>query len=1638
MNAVELLNHLRKQDVEIWVDGDQLHYRAPMDVLTPTLLDQMRQRKAKILRLLDNGADRYKVYPISYGQKSLWFLHQFSPESAAYNIGLSKHIPFNIDESIRRSISSKLIARHAILRTTYAVVDDEPVQRVHEYLEACFEQSDASSLREDELSRRVMEAYKRPFDLERGPILRVNVFLRSEQTHILLITLPHIAVDGWSVAILLNELGEIFRGEIDGDEVSLRPLNRRYTDFVDWQTKMLMSPEGKRHGAYWRKQLSGELSYLNLKTDRPRPRVQTYDGSSHSFGLTEHLTERLRLLARDGGATLYMTLLAVFQVLLHRYTGQDDIIVGSPASGRSQAEFAGVVGYFVNPIALRGDFSFDPTFKAFHSQVRRNVLDALAHQDYPLSLIVDGLRIDHDPSRSALFQVMFNYNKERQPKQLTEVAFDGPQIKLWDPNLMPAAVAKDEYFNTIDGEGQFDLTLEMSEANGSIQGVFKYNVDLFEGSTIARMEAHLQTLLKGIVANPELRVSELPLLSEAERHQCVVEWNDTKAEYPSDKCLHELIQEQAMKTPDATAAVYEDSSITYDELNIRTNQLSVYLNKNGVKAGTLVGILMERSIDMMVGLIGILKAGGAYVPLEPMYPDNRLIYQIEDTQLPVLITQSSIEDRVPACQAQIVRIDHDWDEIADAGGNAKIDAISPNVENLAGSDSTAYVVYTSGSTGKPKGVAVLHRGLTNVLWSMAKRPGFTGQDRLLALTTISFDIAALELFLPLIKGGQVEIVPTHVTRDAVRLKERIERAGPTIIQATPATWQLLRTVGWEGDRTIKILCGGETLPKELAEYLIVQGKEVWNLYGPTETTIWSSVSEVRLGEQISIGRPIANTQFYILDRYLNPVPPGVPGELYIGGDGLAEGYLNHPELTSEVFIPNPFDKSEASRLYKTGDSVRYLPHGNIEYLDRLDNQVKIRGFRIELGEIEAVLTGHPAVDEIAVIARDDLQGDRRLVAYTVLSKEHSPRPAEIRTYLKRKLPDYMVPSAFVILDEMPLTPNGKIDRNSLPAAGTSRLVQGYISPRTEGEKTIAEIWSDVLGIERIGILDNFFELGGDSLLATQVVTRLRAACAVELPVSCIFDSPTVAGVSELIARDRLEQANPQEPGKSRVTQRRTLEDPSIRRSTLQEVSVGERPDIPASQTIQRSRPQSAIPLSFAQERLWFLDQLVPENPFYNMPISFRIRGRLNIPVLGQALREIVQRHEALRTRFEPIDGQLFQIVDEEIGDLPTIEDLRHLPMTEKEYTVQQMVIETSMLPFDLKNDSMFRALLVVMDEADHVLAMTMHHIVSDGWSIDIFLKELSLLYVAFSKGHASPLEQLPLQYTDFAVWQRQSLSGPAFEKHLSYWQERLQGIPQVHNLPLDKPRPGIQTYRGAHHSSIIDKETTEGLKELCRSINATLFMGLQAAFSVFICRYSGERDVVIGTPIANRLQMEVEPLIGLFSNTLLLRTDLSDNPRFMDLIKATKANTISAYDHQSVPFELLVKELNPERSLSHNPLFQLMLAVDHNNTNATAFSGLNAIPVGMEYPVSKFDLSLNITESSGQLLSNWEYATDIFNGSSIKRMSGIFGVLLRSIIERPYTCIDELSLLTGEDHRELPADWSDTGDSSSEYEYVVL
>mgnify|MGYP001106864068 CR=1 FL=1 len=1007
MNLVEFLQQLVIKGWQFWTEGEQVRFRAPETRLTAEIIDRLKQNKTKILELLQERSEIFDVYPLSYGAEGLWFLWKLAPQNYAYNLSFAIRIHSQVDISIWQQVFKTLQQRHPILKSTFPKVGEQPIQWKHQNQELDFLHIDASTWNEDDLYQRVLEAHRHPFNLETESVMRVRWFTRSDLDQIMSVTIHHIAWDGWSLNLIVKELPQLYQALLtnqdlhkttiysreerqlsptDGvlfETVSLSPVKHSYQDYVRWQRNLIEGKKGEHHWNYWQKKLAGELPVLNLPTDRLRPPIQSYNGAVYPFKISQKLTQQLNELARKEEATLYMTLLAAFQVLLYRYSGQEDILVGSPTSGRTRSEFSYIVGYFVDLVVMRADLSGNLSFRDFLSQVRHTVIEALEHQDYPFALLVERLdSINRDSSYSPIFQVFFFLHNFLESQYMQKLLFGSTKTSIdWD-GLQVEPFLLDQY------EGQYDLTLEMMEVeeDACLVGFFKYNTDLFDRTTIARLVEHFQILLEAITLNIELKVAQLRFLTEIEQQQLLVEWNETATEYPQDQCLHQLFEKQVAQTPDAVAVIFGQESLTYAELNQQANQLAHYLQSLGVKPETLVGLCVEPSIKMMVGLLGILKAGGAYIPIDPSYPQQRVAYMLEDAAVPILLTTESLLELISKHQAQTVCLDRVRQAISLHSQQNPGTDVSP--QNLA------YVIYTSGSTGNPKGVQIQHQSLVNFLVSMNSYLKLTNLDTLNSVTTISFDIAALELYLPLIVGASVIIVSREIAMDGNRLLPQLLQSGATVMQATPATWKMLLNSGLSNHKLeIKLLSGGEALPNQLASQLLEIGREVWNLYGPTEATIWSTIKKVdhqlKQAEDnnvvTSIGRPIANTKIYILDSYLQPVPIGVPGELHIGGMGLARGYLNRPELTIEKFIPNPFEDSEGqnSRLYKTGDLARYLPDGNIDYLGRIDNQVKIRGFRIELGEIESTLSKHPEVQESVVIAHPDRLNEKQLVAYVI-------------------------------------------------------------------------------------------------------------------------------------------------------------------------------------------------------------------------------------------------------------------------------------------------------------------------------------------------------------------------------------------------------------------------------------------------------------------------------------------------------------------------------------------------------------------------------------------------------------------------------------------------------------------------------
>jgi amino acid adenylation domain-containing protein len=1049
--------------------------------------------------------------------------------------------------------------------------------------------------------------------------------------------------------------------------------------------------------------------------------------------------------------------------------------------------------------------------------------------------------------------------------------------------------------------------------------------------------------------------------------------------------VHRRIELQAERAPEAVAVTCGACSLTYSQLNARANRLARSLRTMGVGPEVVVGLFVGRTADMVVALLAILKAGGTYVPLDPIYPGERLAFMLDDARAAVLLTEEKLRGDLPACEARVLCLDADRAAEGVQSG--------ANLDGDPGSANLAYVIYTSGSTGKPKGVQVTHGALANLLAAMRGLMPISERDTLLAVTTLSFDIAALEIFLPLIVGACVELVDREVAADGARLAARLGDPRVTFFQATPATWRLLLEAGWRGNPALTMLCGGEALPRVLADRLFDKGAALWNVYGPTETTIWSSACRVEAGNApISIGNPIANTRLCVLDKRLRPVPKGIVGELYIAGAGLARGYRNRPGLTAERFVPDPFGNPAGGRLYRTGDLARWRADGSLECLGRIDHQVKIRGFRVELGEIEAALAQHAAVREAVVTARPDSSGEVGLVAYVCLRDGADQSIAtELRRSLLRTIPDYMVPAAFEFLGALPLLPNGKIDRQALPDPRRARLeaCAEFIPPRGPIEEAIADIWIDLLGVESVGAHDHFFERGGHSVLAVQLLSRLHRTFDVEAPLGAFLEDPTLARLARFV-----EQA---------------LEDGTAFRA-------------PPLELVERGAP---LPASFAQQRLWFLDQLEPGCASYHIPAAVKLVGRIDIPAFKRALNDVVRRHEVLRTTLAADDGIPRQLISASL-ELPlSVHDLTGLPDGERALQAQNRIREEAERPFDLARGPLIRVAVLRLGERENIATVTMHHAISDAWSIGILIRELSALYQSHLLGQASSLPELPIQYADYAVWQRSWLQGEVLGAQLEYWTRQLAGAPDL-ALPTDRPRPPAASQRGGERSTTVSETTLEAVRALARKEGATLYMTLLAAFQVLLGRYSGQDDIAIGTPVAGRNRPELEGLIGFFVNTLVMRGDLSGDPGFRQLLRRIRRTAIEAYSHQDLPFEQLVTALNRDRDPSRAPLFQVMFSLQNAPSWTLEAPELSFTPLELSTGTSKFDLTLFATEVPEGLQLTMEYSTDLFDGATVDRMLAHYLVLLEAVIAHPDQPIGALRMLTEEERAQVLVGWNAT------------
>ena len=1542
-----------------------------ISALPPHLQEQLRRRLSGQSRQdAIPPVDRTGQLPLSFAQQRLWFLNKFAPDSSEYITPSALRLHGELDVAALGRALSGLVARHESLRTTFESVDGHGVQVVHPPFEVELPVTDLTGLGEEErsieLHRVLAQETSCPFDLSHGPLMRVRLVRLSGQEHVLSLMLHHIVTDGWSRGVLIRDLRELYRAELTGTAPQLAVLPVQYADFAVWQRERV-STLADQQLAYWRHQLDS-LAALELPTDRPRPAVRTTNGAVSKFVIPGHVASRLKELGRNQDSTLFMTLIAACQVLLARWSGQDDISVGTVTSGRDRTELEGLIGFFVNTLVLRSRLDRTRTFSEFLAEVKASVLDAFAHQDVPFERLVDELQPVRDTSRTPLFDVMVVLQNTRD---------QAPEL--------PGLQADDVELPTVTAT--FDLSIQFQEFDGDLYGSMTYNTDLFGSKTIERMTAHLQMLVEGITEDADCAVGDLPMMTAAEIQRVLVEWNDTDHDLPAGT-VPSLFAEQVRRSPEATAVVTDGLSISYAELNNRANHLAHRLMRLGVRPEDRVGVLVERSVGLVVAVLAVVKAGGAYLPLDVRAPVERMQLVLTEARASVLIADRAWERTARnAHGGEIVVVDADT-SLVDEPVEPPVAVVWP--------DSLAYVEYTSGSTGVPKGVAVRHRDVVGLAFDRRFAGG--AHERVLLHSPLAFDASTYELWVPLLTGGRVVVAPP-ADLDVSILRRMITSHGVTGLFLTSG---LFRIVAQESPECLsgasEVWTGGEIVPSIAMRRVLeaCPGLAVVDVYGPTETTTYATqrgMSDVdSVPDVVPIGRPLDNMQVYVLDGMLRAVPVGVPGELFIAGVGLARGYLNRAGLTAERFVACPFGQP-GNRMYRTGDLVRWTIDGELEFIGRSDEQVKIRGFRIEPGEIEAVLASHSSVGNVAVIAWQDQTGVKRLVAYVVPEAGETVDSVALRAHVSAMLPDYMVPAVFVVLDELPLNVNGKLDRRALPAPefGGGGV---YVAPRTELERVVADIWAGVLGVERVGVEDSFFELGGDSILSVQVTSRVRAALGVEVPLRVLFTHPTVAGLVGVIAAD---------------------------------VGAG---DVDAVSVIPVVSRAGELPLSFAQQRLWFLNEFAPDSSEYITPWAWRLRGELDVAALARALSALVARHESLRTTFESVDGHGVQVVHPPGEVQLAVVDLAGRSEADRQVEVDRVVAQEALRPFDLTQGPLLRVGLLRLAAKDHVLTVVCHHIITDGWSTGVLLGDLAELYRAESTGTAAELPVLAVQYADFAVWQRQRVSGAVAEQQLGYWRHQLDGVAAL-ELPTDRPRPAVHTTRGALVDFVVAPELTAGLKQLGRGRDTTLFMTLVAACQVLFARWSGQDDVAVGTVTSGRDRAELEGLIGFFVNTVVLRSRVDRGQSFRELLAEVKNTVLDAFAHQDVPFERLVDELAPARDISRTPLFQAMVVLQNTPNQAGGLLGVDIDNVALPTVNASFDISVHFEEFDGGLYATLTYNTDLFDTATIKRMAQHLQVLFEGIVAQPDQLVSDLPILTPAETQQVLVQWNGTAEPTA-------
>ncbi|NBI31018.1 non-ribosomal peptide synthetase [Chengkuizengella marina] len=1540
--ALKIVNQIsQKSNITVSVT-DLLQHETiqKLAIYMEELLDQQLEEREKIeIPKVESS----EVYHLSSAQKRMYILHQLDGKQTNYNMPKAMIIKGQLNQAKFEDALRGLISHHESLRTSFEMADGEPVQRIHTDIDFNIDYQKAEK---DEIDH-LISNFIQPFDLSQAPLFRVSLIQVDEEEHLFLFDIHHIISDGTSMHIIVSDFIKFY------EEKTMPDLRIQYKDYAHWQNEQIIQGKLKKEEQYWSNQFADEVPILNLPTDYIRPVMQSFDGDRIDFHWDKKMTEKVNQLAKETNSTVYMVLLAAFTTLLSKYSGQEDIIVGSPIAGRIHIDIEPIMGMFANTLALRNTPKSNKTFKVFLQEVKESALHAIDHQNYPIENVIDNLSIQRDTSRNPLFSVLFNMlNMEIQDMRLEHLSFHPYPIKN-------KASYADIMLNVIEEGDGFLLSTE-------------YCTKLFKKETIQQMIQHLGLLVEQVVEQPEIKLGDIELLSEGEVQDELNRFTETTMNYPKEKSVHALFEEQVEKTPDQIAVVFGDIKLSYTELNAKANQIAWYLKQNGVQTQSIVGIMVERSLDMIIGVLGILKAGAAYVPIDPDYPQKRIQYLLQHSNTSVLLTQHRMQSNLTDIESMVVCIEDVLQQL---------DLPIHNLELPYDPEQLIYVLYTSGSTGNPKGVMVKSHAFVNLLHWYTSEFHIHEQDKLLLMAPSSFDLAQKNLFSALIKGGQLHVYYPGLY-DYNVMSDVVAHHGITLINCAPSAFYPL--IDFNHDSQFarlkslrKVFLGGEPINMNKLQSWLFTNKEVElvNTYGPTECTDVSSYYRVNKQDYIQtnvpIGKAVYNTELYIMDKNLTLMPTGVAGELCIGGTGLAKGYFNAGEITSEKFVENPYKLGE--KVYRTGDLVKRLPDGNLEYLGRMDYQVKIRGMRIELEEIERQLLDHTDIEESIIVVKEE-GTDKKLCAYVVCSKELNV--TQLREYLSQSLPDFMIPAIFVQLEQMPLTPNGKVNRKALPEPDfNNRVGVEYVAPTNELESQLVSLWEEGLGVDKIGIKDNFFELGGHSLNAVQIVSKVQKKLGIQLSLTDIF---TNTSIEKLVKR-------------------------------IEELD--ERDYSPISQVVFKE----VYSLSSAQKRMFVLQQL-ESSTSYNLPSVLRIKGNLERNRFEYVLNSLIKRHESLRTSFEMMGGEPVQRIHDKIN----------LDITYKNVVRQEVdqVVSSFIQPFDLSQAPLFRVNLMQIDTDEYIFLFDMHHIISDGTSMNILIKDFVQLY------EGNSLSELHIQYKDFAAWQIEQTSTDRMKIQKQYWLERFSDEIPVLNLPTDYIRPVMQSFEGDRIDFHWGKNITNNLTRLAKETDSTLYIVLLTAYTTLLSKYTGQEDIIVGSPVAGRTHPDIESVMGMFVNTLAMRNAPEGHKTFKNLLEEVKMNVLCAIENESYPLEELIESLNLQRDTSRNPLFSVLFNMLNVELREMNREGLSFTPYPIENKVAKFDLTLTVIEEDEELFLSMEYCTKLFKKESIERMVNHLEILVGQILEQPEIRISDIDILPKQEKHQLLVEFNNT---SNEY-----